>query len=275
MYIRLVPKFRCHHFQPFHFFNKKRYGINALPVAVWWLFPSVGMLCLMVLLIHRLYQCHRRKEKIKSNLVTYYKTVHDTQKSLELLNEPLKEISSNPKLDENLRDKIRLAIWRLNTLQSSLNAFMGEEKKVGERLQSATALKSIETVNTQDTSIAVPDTPVDLAVQLTNSDQHFLEKVFSIIREHYVNPDFNVDTLSQKMGMSRSSFYNRIKAISGQAPADFIRQYRMERAKELLRTRQYTIAEVAFRSGFTDVKYFRDVFRKKFDRSPSQYAKFD
>ena len=88
-----------------------------------------------------------------------------------------------------------------------------------------------------------------------------------------MDPSFTVDTLSQKMGMSRSSFYNKIKAISGQAPADFIRQYRMERAKELLKSKQYSISEVALKAGFTDVKYFRDVFRKKYNRSPSEYAK--
>ena len=115
--------------------------------------------------------------------------------------------------------------------------------------------------------------PALVTIVPTVNDQQFLEKVFVVIRENFNNPDFTVDTLSYNMGMSRSSLFNKIKAISGQAPADFIRQYRMERAKELLRTKQYTIAEVAYKSGFSDVKYFRDVFRKKFNQSPSQFAK--
>jgi AraC-like DNA-binding protein len=47
----------------------------------------------------------------------------------------------------------------------------------------------------------------------------------------------------------------------------------MERAKEMLRQNSYTVAEVAYKCGFSDVKYFRDVFKKKYHKSPGQYSK--
>jgi len=249
---------------------------NIVLSALWILIPYCIIVFILIILVVRMYYSNKQTNKLNKNLTEYIKTVHDLQKSLELLYEPLNEVSVNTKMDDAQRDKIRLAIWRIHTMQTTLKNLMSLEKEdywINNQIQIDTP-EYIHIKTHSDDSTALEEEPeIPIIGTPNNNDQYFLEKVFAIIREHYVDANFNVDNLSQKMGMSRSSFYNKIKAISGQAPADFIRQYRMERAKELLKTRQYTITEVALKSGFTDVKYFRDVFRKKYNRSPSQYAK--
>ena len=75
------------------------------------------------------------------------------------------------------------------------------------------------------------------------------------------------------MGMSRTSFYNKIKALTDQAPADYIRLIKLKYAAQLLEEQRYSITEIAEKTGFNDAKYFREVFKKHFNVSPSQYAK--
>lgn len=246
---------------------------NILFSTSWIILPYVFIIGILIIMSIRMYIANKRTYRLNRNLNKYINTVHYLQKDLSKLNHSLQDVSSNEKTDPVINDKIRLAIWQISTIQDTLWNLINLEKKT-------TWIQNRKTLEEKEASfLSTAQTmennsePTLVTVIPTVNDQQFLEKVFIVIRENFNNPDFTVDTLSYKMGMSRSSFFNKIKAISGQAPADFIRQYRMERAKELLRTRQYTIAEVAFRSGFSDVKYFRDVFRKKFNQSPSQFAK--
>ena len=102
-------------------------------------------------------------------------------------------------------------------------------------------------------------------------DYKFMSKVKEEIEKNIDNSDFSVEKLSSALNMSRTSFYNKIKALTTQAPADFIRTQRMNRAGELLKAKKYSINEVAFMVGFNDTKYFREVFKKYFNMTPSKY----
>lgn len=103
-------------------------------------------------------------------------------------------------------------------------------------------------------------------------DSQFMKKVKEIIMEQIDNQEFSVDILCAEVGMSRTSFYNKIKALTEQAPADFIRLTRMNHAAHLLKTTAYSVGEVTYMVGFNDPKYFREVFKKHFNMSPSKYA---
>ena len=82
-----------------------------------------------------------------------------------------------------------------------------------------------------------------------------------------------LEVLCNLLNMSRTSFYNKIKALTDQAPADYIRLIRLKHAAQLLKEQKHTITEISELTGFSDAKYFREVFKKHFDMSPSQYAK--
>lgn len=109
----------------------------------------------------------------------------------------------------------------------------------------------------------------------TNLDWKFIATVKKSVEDNMDNPSFNVDMLCNLLNMSRTSFYNKIKALTDQAPADYVRLIRLERAARLLKEQQHTITEISEMTGFSDAKYFREVFKKHFNMSPSQYAKSD
>lgn len=107
----------------------------------------------------------------------------------------------------------------------------------------------------------------------TDLDWKFVATVKKEVEANMEQSNFNVDVLCNLMNMSRTSFYNKIKALTDQAPADYIRLIRLSHAAQLLKEQRYSITEISEKTGFSDAKYFREVFKKHFNMSPSQYAK--
>lgn len=101
-------------------------------------------------------------------------------------------------------------------------------------------------------------------------DKEFMEKVMETIHKELANSELSINDFCQMLNMSRTSVYNKIKALTGQGPNDFIRIVRLNKSKELLLTRRYTIAEVATLVGYSDPKYFSTSFKKQFGISPSK-----
>ncbi len=120
-----------------------------------------------------------------------------------------------------------------------------------------------ETVLSMDTS---PE-ETDYTSQL---DKEFLDKVMETVHARLSDSEFSIGDFCRMLGMSRTSVYNKIKTLTGQGPNDFIRIVRLNKAKELLATRRYTIGEVATLVGFSDPKYFSTCFKKQFGVSPSK-----
>lgn len=101
-------------------------------------------------------------------------------------------------------------------------------------------------------------------------DKEFLDKAIGVIEEELANPEFSINEFCKTLGMSRTSVYNKIKTLTNQSPNDFIRIIRLNKAKELLKTKRHTISEVAYMVGFSDPKYFSTSFKKQFGISPSK-----
>lgn len=99
----------------------------------------------------------------------------------------------------------------------------------------------------------------------------FVLQVKELVKQHLDDPTFNVNHLCLAMHMSRTTLFQRLKALTGMAPAEFIRVERLNQAKRLLREGRYNITEVAERTGFYDAKYFREVFKKYYHMTPSEY----
>ena len=73
--------------------------------------------------------------------------------------------------------------------------------------------------------------------------------------------------------MSYSTFYRKVKGLTGIAPNEFIRKIKLKNSLHLLLSGSYQISEVAYMSGFNDVVYFRKCFKDEFGMAPSEYAK--
>lgn len=119
---------------------------------------------------------------------------------------------------------------------------------------------------------ATEEPPVNTSNDL---DWKFISSVRKHVEDNMDNSDFTVDMLCSLQNMSRSSFYNKLKALTGQAPADYVRLIRLNRAAQLLKEGEKSVSEVAEMTGFCDGKYFREVFKKHFKVSPSKYGKED
>ena len=120
---------------------------------------------------------------------------------------------------------------------------------------------------------SIEDEEEDLPANCSNTlDWKFIASVKECIEKNMGDSDFNVEMLSSQHHMSRTSFYNKLKVLTGYAPADYIRMIRLQHAAQLLKQGGHTITEVADIVGFLDVKYFREVFKRYYDVSPSKYA---
>ena len=103
-------------------------------------------------------------------------------------------------------------------------------------------------------------------------DQEFLTKATKLVLKN-LGEEFNVDDLCLEMGMSRSSLYNKVKALTGHSPSEFVRRIRMKEAAALLKSKKHTVSEVSDMMGYSDPKYFTDIFKKHYGMTPSAYMK--
>ena len=92
---------------------------------------------------------------------------------------------------------------------------------------------------------------------------------YRIIDAHLDDEAFGVIGLSMEMGMSRTSIFSKVKALTGQSPQAFLTNYRLNKAMELLKTRDFNISEVAYKVGFATLTGFSRSFKNKFGVPPS------
>ncbi|MGB3800168.1 MAG: two-component regulator propeller domain-containing protein [Lewinella sp.] len=106
-------------------------------------------------------------------------------------------------------------------------------------------------------------------------DEDFTRKLDAVIQENITDADLNVETLAERMHMSRSTLYRKIRDISDSNPNELINLVRLKKAAELLRTRKYKVYEVANMVGYNSATSFGRNFKKQFKVSPGDYAKSD
>ena len=99
------------------------------------------------------------------------------------------------------------------------------------------------------------------------------KRLDSWLDNHLADSDLNIDTFAQKMGYGRTTFYKKVKQLTGKTPNDYIKELRMQRATELLKDDTQTIAQVAYQVGIDDPYYFSKLFKSYYGISPSQYRK--
>lgn len=102
-------------------------------------------------------------------------------------------------------------------------------------------------------------------------DKKFQNMLDSWLAEHIADPELNIDTFAKSMGYGRTSFYKKMKQITGTTPNDYIRTLRMNKAAELLKDDRLTVAEVSYRVGVDDQFYFSKMFKNFFGISPTAY----
>lgn len=104
---------------------------------------------------------------------------------------------------------------------------------------------------------------------MSERDRTFLASLHALLDNHLSDSDLNVNAIAQELGVSYSSLYARVKDLTGQTPQNFVSTYRMNIAKELLQTHNYTVSEVCYKVGASSQSNFSRTFKKQFGMSPS------
>jgi signal transduction histidine kinase/ligand-binding sensor domain-containing protein/DNA-binding response OmpR family regulator len=107
---------------------------------------------------------------------------------------------------------------------------------------------------------------------LTHSpiDEEFMEKITGLINDNLSELDLSTEFLCDKLGVSSSKLYRKIKELTDLAPNEFIRTIRLKKSAELLKTKKYNVSEVTNLVGFNDPLYFSRCFKKQFGFPPSK-----
>lgn len=109
------------------------------------------------------------------------------------------------------------------------------------------------------------------AAPMPNADETFMLKIRKTIEKNIEDPDFGVDTLVKHMNMSRTALYSRFRELNGESIGSYIAKFRVERAKELLLSGQYTVSEISEKLGFSSQRYFSTFFKDKTGQTPSAF----
>lgn len=104
-------------------------------------------------------------------------------------------------------------------------------------------------------------------------DETFSSLLFDTLDKRYGEENFDVEEWGNVMAMSKSQFYRRTRALCGLSPNNLLKDYRLEKAKELMRRKDATISEITFYTGFTSPSYFTKCFKRRFAVLPLQYLK--
>ena len=110
---------------------------------------------------------------------------------------------------------------------------------------------------------------VQEAIQLSKKDEAFAERLRQVVDDHLKDPNLNVEFLGGKLQLSRTQLFRRVKAVTGKGPLDYIRERRLIRADELLRTTDMTIQQVALELCFSSPGYFTKCYKEHFGHLPS------
>lgn len=106
----------------------------------------------------------------------------------------------------------------------------------------------------------------------SSPDEDFLKEVIACIEKNIDNSEYTIDSLSTDVVMSRMSLYRKMKSLTGQTPADFIRTVRLKTAAKLLKEEKCTVSEACYRTGFASPQNFSKHFKEMFGVLPSQYS---
>ncbi len=105
------------------------------------------------------------------------------------------------------------------------------------------------------------------------TDNEFLVRMNRIIEENFSNSELNVNFLAEKLNISRSGLFAKIKTLADITPNEMIQIVRLKKAAQLLLERKYTVSEIGYMVGFSNPSYFSKCFQKQFGIKPADYMK--
>lgn len=106
---------------------------------------------------------------------------------------------------------------------------------------------------------------------IIDSDKQFLHLFIEQLDRFYKDSEISVEKISKNIGVSRVHLYRKVKEITGLSPVDYIRNFRLAKAVQLLDQKRFSISEIAYQTGFSSPAYFSKCFRDLFEMTPTDY----
>lgn len=132
--------------------------------------------------------------------------------------------------------------------------------------------KRIDRLIAQTDNASLANSITDNRRTYNKEEQIFLLRCREVIDDNLSNNDFNIDFLADKLAMSHSSLYKKIKAMTGMSLIEFINDYKIYKSVQCFKQGMSNVDTVCFRCGFRDVKNFREMFKRKMKMTPKQYV---
>ena len=106
-----------------------------------------------------------------------------------------------------------------------------------------------------------------------HADKEFIQSIIDLIETNLDNPDLDNEFLGEKLNLSRTVLYSKIKALTGLGVHEFIKTIRVKKSVELLKKGKLNVSQIAYEVGFSSPSYYIRCFVKQFGVSPKEYAK--
>jgi len=114
-------------------------------------------------------------------------------------------------------------------------------------------------------SMSMPPSTEDKAIHIEDA---FMQKVRQVMEANLDDDQFGIIQLCRSVGMSRAQLYRKFKSLTDKTVNDYLRTFRLHKAKELLLTTDRNVSEVAFDVGFKNLSHFSKVFTEEFGKNP-------
>jgi AraC-like DNA-binding protein len=110
-----------------------------------------------------------------------------------------------------------------------------------------------------------------LIASLDPSDENFVDSLMDYLDKHWSNPKISLDDFSQEVGYSKSQLYRKLMSVTGKSSNVLIKEFRLNKALQMLKKKEANVSEACFASGFSSPSYFSKCFLERYGVLPSDY----
>ena len=109
-------------------------------------------------------------------------------------------------------------------------------------------------------------------IPISSLDENFLKKVITCLDDNLSDSDFGVPEMQKTLALSKTQLHRKLKALTNQAPGEFLRNYRLKKAAQLIATKVDNVTQIAYSIGFDNLSYFAKCFKELYGVTPSEYS---
>ena len=162
---------------------------------------------------------------------------------------------------------------RIEAVEHGADAYITKPFNPRHVLATIGQLLNKRTIMNEYFNSARSDVTVREGVTLHHEDERLLNDIVGFIEKNIDDDALNPTSISDFIGMGKTSLYEKLKELTGKTPGEYIRMVRLDHASKLLKTTQLTVQEVMYKSGFSSKSYFYKEFAARFGSSPKEYRK--